>query len=42
MKADKVLRFRFLFDIFGLDRAKNHNCCLLRSEDRTNRNVLVS
>ena len=43
MKLDKVVCFRFLFLIFGLDRAQNTKVVqLLLTEELTNRNVLVT
>ena len=41
MKPDKVLYGRFLFGFLALTEHK-HNSCLLRTEDLTNRNVLVT
>ena len=42
LKPDKVLCFRFLFAFSALTLHKKHNSCLLRTEDLTNRNVLVA
>ena len=41
MKPDKVLCCKFLFAFLALTMQKQ-NSCLLRTEDLTNRNVLVT
>ena len=42
MKPDKVLCCRVLFAFLALTVHKKHNSFLLRSEEPTNRNVLVT